>query len=277
MKSSKYYTGLFAVHNGRRPRPSAPGWSGRDQLRSGHARHRRDRARSWACSKFRFPSTMPSSTPPVLRHWTRNGGGRFLPGLAHRRVRHAHHLPLAIAPSRRWSIRSRRSASPRPSRDLPAHHRGAPMSSIAGFGGAFLAMVGLKFSSIRTGDPLDRRGRRRSPSSPTSLARRSRSAFPSDPLRRLDALPAHDAMTYLVSGIFGLLPISPSTPWAGCSAGRRTQRPAWSWRSGLASFPHLEVLDASFSFDGVIGAFALSNNLFIIALASASARVSSAR
>jgi len=37
-------------------------------------------------------------------------------------------------------------------------------------------------------------------------------------------------------------------------------------RSGLAAFLYLEVLDASFSFDGVIGAFALSNNLFIIAL-----------
>ena len=37
-------------------------------------------------------------------------------------------------------------------------------------------------------------------------------------------------------------------------------------RSGAASFLYLEVLDASFSFDGVIGAFALSNNLFIIAI-----------
>jgi hypothetical protein len=37
-------------------------------------------------------------------------------------------------------------------------------------------------------------------------------------------------------------------------------------RSGAASFLYLEVLDASFSFDGVIGAFALSNNLFIIAV-----------
>lgn len=36
-------------------------------------------------------------------------------------------------------------------------------------------------------------------------------------------------------------------------------------RTGLAAFLYLEVLDASFSFDGVIGAFALSNNLFIIA------------
>ncbi len=37
-------------------------------------------------------------------------------------------------------------------------------------------------------------------------------------------------------------------------------------RNGLGAFLYLEVLDASFSFDGVIGAFALSNNLFIIAI-----------
>lgn len=35
-------------------------------------------------------------------------------------------------------------------------------------------------------------------------------------------------------------------------------------KSGLAGFVYLEVLDASFSFDGVIGAFALSSNIFII-------------
>lgn len=37
-----------------------------------------------------------------------------------------------------------------------------------------------------------------------------------------------------------------------------------SIKSGLAGFIYLEVLDASFSFDGVIGAFALSSNIFII-------------
>ena len=37
-------------------------------------------------------------------------------------------------------------------------------------------------------------------------------------------------------------------------------------RSGAAAFLYLEVLDASFSLDGVIGAFALSNNLFVIAI-----------
>lgn len=37
-------------------------------------------------------------------------------------------------------------------------------------------------------------------------------------------------------------------------------------KAGLAGFLYLEVLDASFSFDGVIGAFAISNEVFIIAL-----------
>jgi uncharacterized protein len=41
--------------------------------------------------------------------------------------------------------------------------------------------------------------------------------------------------------------------------------PRWI-SAGFASFLYLEVLDASFSFDGVIGAFALTNNLFVIAL-----------
>jgi len=35
-------------------------------------------------------------------------------------------------------------------------------------------------------------------------------------------------------------------------------------RSGIMGFLYLEVLDASFSFDGVIGAFALSSDIFII-------------
>ena len=35
-------------------------------------------------------------------------------------------------------------------------------------------------------------------------------------------------------------------------------------RSGVMGFLYLEVLDASFSFDGVIGAFAMSSNVFII-------------
>jgi hypothetical protein len=37
-------------------------------------------------------------------------------------------------------------------------------------------------------------------------------------------------------------------------------------KQGIFGFLYLEVLDASFSFDGVIGAFALTNNIVIIAL-----------
>lgn len=37
-------------------------------------------------------------------------------------------------------------------------------------------------------------------------------------------------------------------------------------RGGFGAFLYLEVLDASFSFDGVIGAFALTHNLFLIAI-----------
>lgn len=37
-------------------------------------------------------------------------------------------------------------------------------------------------------------------------------------------------------------------------------------KSGVLGFLYLEILDASFSLDGVIGAFALSNNVFVIVL-----------
>lgn len=37
-------------------------------------------------------------------------------------------------------------------------------------------------------------------------------------------------------------------------------------KAGLATFLYLEVLDASFSFDGVVGAFAVTNNIFLIAI-----------
>lgn len=37
-------------------------------------------------------------------------------------------------------------------------------------------------------------------------------------------------------------------------------------RSGFAGFLYLEVIDVSFSFDAVVGAFALTTNLFLIAI-----------
>lgn len=61
------------------------------------------------------------------------------------------------------------------------------------------------------------------------------------------------AITYLmVDGLGGLFEVE----GAAASAGR----------AGLAGFMYLEVVDASFSFDGVIAAFAITNNFIIIML-----------
>ncbi|MEB2285957.1 MAG: hypothetical protein B6D46_04715 [Polyangiaceae bacterium UTPRO1] len=78
-------------------------------------------------------------------------------------------------------------------------------------------------------------------------------------------LPERERYEFLVAGIFGLITfigvdgiaaiVDPADVAAGAAA-----------RSGAAAFLYLEVLDASFSFDGVIGAFALSNNLLVIAI-----------
>lgn len=46
----------------------------------------------------------------------------------------------------------------------------------------------------------------------------------------------------------------------------RPSAAATTARAGLGGFLYLEVIDASFSFDGVVGAFALTTNLFLIAI-----------
>jgi uncharacterized protein len=137
---------------------------------------------------------------------------------------------------------------------------------IAGFGGAFLAMVGLKFffdsdKEIHWIGVVERQLARLSDVSAIEIGIVLLLLYGIS-----TQLPAHDAMTYLVSGIFGLLTYIAVDALGGLLGGDEDAATGAVVRSGLASFLYLEVLDASFSFDGVIGAFALSNNLFIIAL-----------
>jgi hypothetical protein len=137
--------------------------------------------------------------------------------------------------------------------------------AVAAFGGAFLAMVGLKHffdieKEVHWIETIER---------------------PLTQLGRIEAvelglvmillwliggrLPEHEQVSFYVSGMLGLVTyvavdgISAVLDAESVVTGAAT-------RSGAASFLYLEVLDASFSFDGVIGAFALSNNLFIIAI-----------
>jgi uncharacterized protein len=79
------------------------------------------------------------------------------------------------------------------------------------------------------------------------------------------ALPAAEAHEFLVAGLFGLV------TFIAVDAVGELMKPAEGHavdlhKAGMAGFLYLNVLDASFSFDGVIGAFALTNELFVIAL-----------
>lgn len=78
-------------------------------------------------------------------------------------------------------------------------------------------------------------------------------------------LPEHAAHSVLAAGVFGVATYIVVESFASylkeASPGRRR-----GGNADLGLFLYLEVLDASFSFDGVIGAFAISNHLFYITI-----------
>lgn len=76
-------------------------------------------------------------------------------------------------------------------------------------------------------------------------------------------LPETDRLTYLISYLWGILTYLIVHGISGIlESGELTKMRFFG--SGLGMFLYLEVLDASFSFDGVVGAFAISNQLLII-------------
>jgi hypothetical protein len=78
-------------------------------------------------------------------------------------------------------------------------------------------------------------------------------------------LEGDEATTFVYSAIYGLITFLLLEVLSGfLDASQRAMSEAA--KGGLGAFIYLEVLDASFSFDGVIGAFALTQNLFIIAI-----------
>ncbi|NJO14116.1 MAG: DUF475 domain-containing protein [Rhizobiales bacterium] len=139
---------------------------------------------------------------------------------------------------------------------------------IAGFGGAFLAMVGMKFffdadKDVHWIGAIER-----------SLSKVS--ALPAVEIAILlitmwvisTFLSIEEAHTFLVAGMLGLvtyIAVEAVSHWLEMR--EEAARLAGAVvRSGLGGFIYLNILDASFSFDGVIGAFALSNNMIVIAL-----------
>lgn len=139
---------------------------------------------------------------------------------------------------------------------------------IAGFGGAFLAMVGMKFFFNADKDVhwigiIER-------------ALGKVAALPAIEIAILllamwgisTMLSVADAHTFLVSGMLGLVTfIAVEAVSHYLEMQEEAARLSGAVvRSGLGGFLYLNILDASFSFDGVIGAFALSNNMIVIAL-----------
>lgn len=78
-------------------------------------------------------------------------------------------------------------------------------------------------------------------------------------------LPSSETLSFITAGIRGL-GIYVIVDSLAKSLEKRREIMQSAGKIGLSLFLYLEVLDASFSFDGVIGAFALSKNIFVIAL-----------
>ncbi len=78
-------------------------------------------------------------------------------------------------------------------------------------------------------------------------------------------LPGEEATEFLRAGVYGLITYVGAKFFAQLLSGGSDVHDKIV-RQGVGGLIYLELLDASFSFDGVIGAFAISSNLFIIML-----------
>ena len=136
---------------------------------------------------------------------------------------------------------------------------------IAAFGGTFLMMVGLTYFFDHEKDVhwivvLEKNMARFATIEGIEIA-----VVLGFLLGFTNLLEGEAAVTFLYAGLYGLLTFLAVEVIGGLlDASQRTLGEAA--KGGLGAFLYLEVLDASFSFDGVIGAFALSHNLFVIAI-----------
>ncbi|WP_273756333.1 DUF475 domain-containing protein [Bartonella sp. MM73XJBT] len=74
-----------------------------------------------------------------------------------------------------------------------------------------------------------------------------------------------DKITFLLAALYGLLTFIGIEAVSSLLDAPKTTLSTVT-KGGAGAFLYLEILDASFSFDGVVGAFAFSHNLFIIAI-----------
>jgi hypothetical protein len=148
-----------------------------------------------------------------------------------------------------------------------AHHLEQAHASIAAFGGAFLLMLALKFFLddgrsvhwIKTIErPISRFSHWLAAPAVVVLALVGLAWLPSN---------THASQT-VVSGLLGAGTFICIHLFEGLFErlqGGKAQALGQTGLAALSSLIYLEVLDASFSFDGVIGAFAITSNVLLIA------------
>jgi uncharacterized protein len=140
---------------------------------------------------------------------------------------------------------------------------------VAGFGGAFLWMVFTKFFLDAEKDlhwiswlerPLAKVGRVESIWVVATLGL-AFALYRFVPHGRGGAF-----LVAAVAGVFTFLVVEAINSLLESKGEKMEHRGPSVASAGFGAFLYLEVLDASFSFDGVIGAFAITSNLFLIAL-----------
>ena len=150
--------------------------------------------------------------------------------------------------------------------DQYSHIIGEAHDPISAFGGTFLMLVALKFfvnedKSVDWFVGLEKRLRK------VASIRGFEIAFVLCIIVGVcQFLPETKYASFLMSALFGLLVfllVDGLGSYLDGIAGSTTSMLA---RGGLGAFLYLEVLDASFSFDGVIVAFALTTNILLIAI-----------
>jgi hypothetical protein len=137
--------------------------------------------------------------------------------------------------------------------------------SIAAFGGTFLMMVALTYfideeKDIHWFDPIETRLRACSQIRGLEIAVVLLAAMVFTSL-----LSRQDSAAFLFASVCGLLTFL-GVELVGQILDASEESQHLAAKGGFGAFLYLEVLDASFSFDGVIGAFALTQNLFLIAI-----------
>lgn len=150
--------------------------------------------------------------------------------------------------------------------DQFAHTLESSHTMLAGFGGAFLMLVALKYfvDSDRDEYWLSRIER---PLSKLGLVDEIQILLTGTIFYIVSTYLDHDQTTFFLAAITGIaVHIAVDILKHGLEHLGHSSAPWTSFiKGGLGTFIFLEVLDSSFSLDGAIAAFAISNNIFVIA------------